>query len=310
MVDGTAAAPAVAAIDVGTQSVRLLISQAGRDRLRLATVTHLGQGVRQSGRFDPARLDRTLEVLSGYRGLLETHGVTRARAVATEGVRLAADPDSFLIAASHHLGLAVELIGSDEEGRLAFAGAAAGLGAGPGPLVTVDLGGGSCEFAVGDTSCEAVFSAPIGASLLTETYLPSDPPRPEELTAALSIVAAHLDDVSRGLPQLAEGPTFVGLGGTFTTMAAVEIGLQPYDRDAIHRFELTREAAEDVFRTMVTEPLADRVHNPGLPEARARTILGGSCAVVAIMRYFGLERVVVSEDDLLDGIAAALAGTH
>lgn len=301
----------VAAIDIGTQSVRLLISCGGRQLHRQTTVTHLGQGVRQSGGFDPARLHTTLDTLGSYAALLLSHGVTAARAIATEGVRLARDPDTFLRPGSERLGFDIDLIDAAEEGRLAFAGAAAGLRGrgehGDGPLVTVDLGGGSCEFAVGGDYCEGVSSVPIGASVLTETYLHADPPRPEELSAALSIVAVHLDDVSRALPQLAENPTFVGLGGTFTTMAAIEIGLEPYDRNRINHFRLERAAAEDVFRTVVTEPLAARRHNPGLPESRVRTILGGSCAVVGIMRHFGVEAMVISEDDLLDAVAAELS---
>ena len=116
----------------------------------------------------------------------------------------------------------------------------------------------------------------------------------------------HLDDVARALPAAREAVTFLGMGGTFTTMAAVEIGLDPYDRDQINGFELTRDAAEDVFRTLVTERFADRICNPGLSEARAGTILGGACAVVAIMRFFGLEQIRISDDDLLDGIIAEL----
>ena len=125
-------------------------------------------------------------------------------------------------------------------------------------------------------------------------------------SGALSVVEAHLDEISRALPAAREANTFIGLGGTFTTMAAVEIGLDPYDRNMINGFRLTKAAAEDVFRTLVTERFADRIHNPGLAEARGHTIVGGSCAVVAIMRFFGLDAVRISDDDLLDGIVADL----
>jgi exopolyphosphatase/guanosine-5'-triphosphate,3'-diphosphate pyrophosphatase len=142
--------------------------------------------------------------------------------------------------------------------------------------------------------------------VLTEAYIASDPPRPEDLIAALSVVQAHVDEVARTVPAVRDGAVHLGLGGTFTTMAAVEIGLDPYDGERINGFELTRAAAEDVFRTLVTESFAERIDNPGLPEDRARTIVGGSCAVVAIMRYFGLESIRISERDLLDGIVAEL----
>ncbi|MGD9753865.1 MAG: exopolyphosphatase [Acidimicrobiia bacterium] len=298
---------AVAAIDVGTQSSRLLISDAGRDVVRLATVTHLGRGVRERRAFDPERLTATLDALRHFRGLMDEHGVVLARGISTEVVRLADDPEAFLVPAGEVLGVPLELVDGEEEGRLAFAGATAALDVADGPFVTMDLGGGSCEFSVGLERCAGVFSAAFGASVLTEAYVESDPPRPEELTAALSVVEVHLDDVTRALPAVAEARTFIGLGGTFTTMAAVEIGLDPYDRSVINGFSLTKSAAEDVFRTLVTEPFADRVHNPGLAEARGHTIVGGACAVVAIMRSLGLEAVRISDDDLLDGIVAELA---
>lgn len=296
----------VAAVDVGTQSARLLISAGGRDLERRSVVTHLGRAVRERGAFDPERLEATLAALDGFRSSMDAHGVVRARGISTEVVRLAADPQRFLGPAAQRLGFPLELVSGEEEGRLAFAGATAPLGGVGAPYVTVDLGGGSCEFAVGSAACEAVFSTPMGASVLTESYLQHDPPRPEELSAALSIVEAHVDEVVRTVPAVREAATFIGLGGTFTTMAALEIGLEPYDRAQVNGFSLTREAAEDVFRTLVTEPLADRVHNPGLPEARAVTMLGGSCAVVGIMRHFGLDEVRISDDDLLDGIVAEL----
>lgn len=296
----------VAAIDVGTQSARLLISDGGRDVVRLATVTHLGRGVRERGAFDPERLAATLEALTRYRALMDEHRVTAARGISTEVVRLASDAPAFLGPAGDVLGVPLELVSGEEEGRLAFAGATAGLDAADGPFVTMDLGGGSCEFSVGSARCEGVFSATFGASVLTEAYIESDPPRAEQLSAALSVIEAHLDEVSRALPAVREANTFVGLGGTFTTMAAVEIGLDPYDRDVVNGFALTKAAAEDVFRTLVTERFADRIHNPGLAEARGHTIVGGSCAVVAIMRFFGLDAVRISDDDLLDGIVAEL----
>jgi exopolyphosphatase/guanosine-5'-triphosphate,3'-diphosphate pyrophosphatase len=203
----------------------------------------------------------------------------------------------------------LETVSGEEEGRLAFAGATARQPPGLAPFVTVDLGGGSTEFAVGTSSCEAVVSAPFGATMLTERYLPSDPPRPEELVAALSIAEAHLDDVARAVPAIPEAMTFLGLGGTFTTIAAVEIGLAQYDRSRVNGFRLDRAAAEDVYRTLVTERLADRLQNPGLPPERGGTIVGGACAVVAIMRYFGLDAVVISDNDLLDGLIGDLAAS-
>ena len=149
-------------------------------------------------------------------------------------------------------------------------------------------------------------SLDIGCVRLTEKYVEHDPPRPEELVACLSITEAHLDDVARQMPQIAHAATFVGLAGTVSTAAAVELGLAEYDRDQIHHFVLTKEAAEDVYRTLVTEARKDRIHNPGLEEARADVIVGGMCILVRIMRYFDIEELVVSEADILDGLVFSL----
>lgn len=303
---GTTRAAVVAAVDIGTQSTRLLISRDGVDVDRRAVVTHLGRGVDRTGVLDPATFSATLDVLRDYRSALDAAGVGAVRAISTAVVRRVADPDAFLDAAAEVLGVRPELVPGDEEGRLAFAGATARLDEADGPFVTVDLGGGSTEFAFGTQRCDAVLSLPVGASWLTDTYLHGDPPRPEELTSALSVVGLHLDDLVREIPEVTSASTFLGLGGTFTTMAAVELGLAVYDPSRVDGFVLTRAAAEDVFRTLVTEREADRVHNPGLPVSRARTILGGSCAVVAVMRHFDLDSVRVSERDLLDGIVAEL----
>ncbi len=301
-----APAPVVAAIDVGTQSTRLLVSNAHGELLRRSVITHLGRGVSERRSFDPQQLVATLDTLRAFRRDMDDLGVTHARGISTEAVRLAADPSLFLRPASEVLRFDLELISGTQEGCLAFDGATAGLDQADAPFVTIDLGGGSCEFALGTDHCEQVFSATFGASVLTEAYIEHDPPRPEELLAALSIVQAHIDEVARVIPELRDAGSFIGLGGTFSTMAAVEIGLADHDRDAVNGFLLTRSAAEDVFRTLVTESYADRLHNPGLDPARARTIVGGSCAVVAIMRYFGLDAVRVSEADLLDAIVSDL----
>ncbi len=136
----------------------------------------------------------------------------------------------------------------------------------------------------------------------------SDPPRPEELVACLSITEAHLDDVAREMPESFEACTFVGLAGTVAAAAMVEIGLFEYDRDQVHHFVLTKEAVEDVYRTLVTESRENRRHNPGLEEGRVDVIVGGMCILVRIMRYFGFDDCLVSESDILDGLAFSLLG--
>jgi exopolyphosphatase/guanosine-5'-triphosphate,3'-diphosphate pyrophosphatase len=305
--DGQMRAP-VAAIDCGTNSVRLLIrGPDGRPLERLMRITRLGQGVDASGRLDEQAVERTLAVLREYREVMDRFGVERVRVAATSAARDAGNRDEFFDAAEVVVGVRPELLSGLEEAQLSFLGATAELDPASGPFLVVDIGGGSTEFAYGTTTCEASLSTDMGCVRMTEKYLHHDPPLPEELLAAISVADIHLDDVIRAIPEAPEAKTFVGLAGTVTTAAAVELGLATYDRDRIHHFVLTKAAAEDVFRTLATEPLADRVHNPGLEPERADVIVGGMCVLVAIMRRLGFSACLVSESDILDGLAMSIA---
>ncbi len=298
---------AVAAVDCGTNSTRLLVKDAaGRTVERLMTITRLGEGVDATGDLAPGAVERTLDALRRYRDVMDRHGVGRVRATATSAVRDAAHPGRFLDRAAELLGAELETLTGAEEARLSFIGAVSELDPADGPFLVVDIGGGSTEFAVGTGEPDGVLSVDMGCVRLTERFLHGDPPSPEELSAALSVVEAHLEDVAREIPQSLDVARMVGLAGTVTTVAAVEIGLPEYDRDAIHHFRLTRAAAEDVFRTLATEARADRIHNPGLEEARADVIVGGCCILVGILRYFDLDECLVSEADILDGLALSL----
>jgi exopolyphosphatase / guanosine-5'-triphosphate,3'-diphosphate pyrophosphatase len=302
---------AVAALDCGTNSTRLLVATGGADGAlqeidRRMVITRLGAGVDARRALEPAAVERTLEVLRGYRRAMDEHGVERVRASGTSAVRDATNGDGFLDAAAEVLGAPVELLSGDEEGRLAFAGATADLDPADGPFLVVDIGGGSTEFIVGTTEPEGLVSVDVGCVRLTERFLHSDPPKAEELSAAISVTLAHLEDVARELPAAREARRMVGLAGTVTTVAAVELGLPAYDRERTHHFRLTRAAAEEVFRTLATEARADRIHNPGLEEARADVIVGGCCVLVAVLRFFEADELLVSEADLLDGLARSL----
>jgi exopolyphosphatase / guanosine-5'-triphosphate,3'-diphosphate pyrophosphatase len=299
---------ALAAIDCGTNSIRLLVSRDGRTVDRRMTITRLGAGVAATGRLDPAAVDRTLATLGEYRSAMDDHGVERVRITATSAARDAANSEDFFAAAERIVGTRPELISGDEEGRLSFLGATAELDPADGPFLVVDIGGGSTELIVGTTGVDVVRSIDMGCVRVTERFLDSDPPAPEELSNALAWIGDHLEDLVREVPQVAAARTMVGLAGTITTVAAVEIGLAEWDRDAIHHFRLTRAAAEDVFRTLATEPLADRVHNPGLEAARADVIVGGCLVLVAILRTLGIDEVLVSEADILDGLVMSIEG--
>ncbi|MGH9037881.1 MAG: exopolyphosphatase [Acidimicrobiia bacterium] len=297
-----------AAIDVGTNSTRLLVADAGGREAPLSTlerrmtITRLGQGVNASRRLHPDAVDRTLDTLREYRQVLDGLGVEGVRASATSAVRDATNRDDFLIPAKEILGTAPEVLTGDEEGRLTFFGATAGLTE-PAPYLVVDIGGGSTEFVVGrGGQVTGLMSVDVGCVRLTEAYLHSDPPAPEELSQAISVVGLHLADVDRLLPGAAEAQTLIGVAGTVTTVAAVELGLPEYDSEALHHFRLTHAAAEDVFRTLATEPAEARRHNPGLEPGRVDVIVAGAAVLVSVMRHFGFAEMLVSEADILDGL--------
>lgn len=297
----------VGAIDCGTNSTRLLVSDGGRTLERLMVITRLGEGVHDTRRLAPAAIERTLDVLRRYRDVMDHHGVERVRVAATSAARDAANRDEFFDAAEAIVGARPELLAGDEEGALSFAGATAELDPADGPFLVVDIGGGSTEFVVGTTEPEGVVSVDMGCVRITEQFLHGDPPAAEELSQAISVIHAHLEDVQRAIPSIVDARRLVGLAGTVSTMAAVEIGLAAYDRNRIHHFVLTRDAAEDVFRTLATERRADRVHNPGLEEARADVIVGGAAVLVTVMRHFDFAECLVSESDILDGLAASIS---
>ena len=304
----------VAAIDCGTNSTRLLVAEPDGDGglrtlTRLMRITRLGQDVDRTGTLAPEAVERTQAVLAEYRSVMDDHGVAPGdvRVAATSAARDAANRDEWFAAAEATVGARPELLTGAEEAELSFRGATTGLDPARGPFLVFDLGGGSTELAYGTTEVTSSVSLEVGCVRLTERFLEADPPRPEELTAAISYAESWFDDVLRKMPGAATAPTVIGLAGTVTTVAAVEIGLDPYDRDRTHHFVLTKEAAEDVFRTLATEAREDRIANPGLEEARADVIVGGCCALVALYRRLGLDEVLVSESDILDGLAASVA---
>jgi exopolyphosphatase/guanosine-5'-triphosphate,3'-diphosphate pyrophosphatase len=289
--------------------VRLLVSEDGRSTLeRLMRITRLGQGVDRNGRLDPDAVDRTVAVLREYRDVMDRFEVDRVRMTATSAARDAANRDDFFAAAEAAVGVRPELLSGEEEGRLSFLGATAELDPADGPFLVFDIGGGSTEFTYGTTESEATLSTDMGCVRITEAWLHGDPPTAVELSQALSIIGIHLDDVVREIPQATEAATYVGLAGTVSTAAAVELGLATYDRDRIHHSRLSKAAVEDVFRTLATEPLAERIHNPGLERERADVIVGGMCVFVGVMRRLGIAECLVSESDILDGLAMSLVG--
>ncbi len=300
----------VAAVDIGTNSVRLLVADVDGTSPRDAKVvpldrrmriTRLGQGVDKTRALAPEAIARTTEVLREYRGVLDDLGVTEVRATATSAARDASNRDEFFSAAHDALGVTPELLPGEEEAALSFLGATADLDA-PAPYLVVDIGGGSTEFVLGTDAPTGLVSLDMGCVRITEQYLESDPPAPEELSNAVAAVRDLVAEVPRVIPGAAEAATLVGLAGTVTTVAAIEIGIPEYDPAQIHHFVLTHAAAEDVFRTLATETAAQRAHNPGLEAGRVDVIVGGTAVLVGIFRVLGFKEMLVSEADILDGL--------
>src|SRR4051794_7866431 len=299
-----------AAIDIGTNSTRLLVAEVDRPDGALVTldrrmtITRLGRGVDASRRLAPDAVTRTVDALAEYRTAIDAiGGVTQVRATATSAARDATNRDEFFVAAHGALGVTPELLSGQEEARLSFLGATTGLAdVAPAPYLVVDIGGGSTEFVVGTDAPEGLVSVDIGCVRITETWLHSDPPTPEELSQAVHVVREHLADVRREVPAVATAKTLVGLAGTVSSFAMIEQGLPEYDRDKVHHFRLTKAAAEDVFRTLATESAADRRHNPGLELGRVDVIVGGAVILVSVLRTFGFDEMLTSEADILDGL--------
>ena len=294
----------VAAIDIGTNSTNLLIvDPQGNEIVREVNVTRLGKGVAASGLLDDSAITATVQQLAIYASLLKQHNVETLRVTATEACRRASNANTFLDQAQTVLGKRPEIISGVLEGQLAYRGALSKLEPHNGTTIVVDIGGGSTEVMIGiGNELQHTVSFPFGAVVLTETELHRDPPRPEELTNAIGLVTDFMDDLVREQPQVLEATRVVGVAGTIVTIAAVELGIARFDPVALHDMTLTREAAEDVFRTLATESLADRKSNPGLPAERADVIVGGCCALVGIMRRLRLPSITVSVHNLLDGV--------
>jgi exopolyphosphatase/guanosine-5'-triphosphate,3'-diphosphate pyrophosphatase len=308
---------AVAAIDCGTNSTRLLVSAPdGTTLARLMQITRLGQGVDRTHRLAPDAIARTVAVLEDYRRVMDRHGVGAVRMTATSAARDASNRDEFFAAAERAVGAAPELLDGFGEATLSFAGATAELDASDGPWLVADVGGGSTELAIGPSPDPgagrlvpiAARSLDIGCVRITERFLASDPPGPAELRAAVAHVDGLLVDLSASEPAFATTTAgrLVGLAGTVSALASLDQGLTSYDRDRVHHYVLTREAVDGLLGSLSTQTVAERLARPGMEPARADVIVGGTIVVSALLRHFGLEACLVSEADILDGLTMSL----
>jgi exopolyphosphatase/guanosine-5'-triphosphate,3'-diphosphate pyrophosphatase len=309
----------LAAIDCGTNSIRLLIADLVggelRDVHREMRIVRLGQGVDATGRFAPEAIERTKVALTDYAELLAHQDVSNVRMVATSATRDAANRDVFFAMTSEVLGAVVpgavaEVISGDEEARLSFNGAVHELDAAAAPFVVVDLGGGSTEVVLGEREVQAGYSADIGCVRLTERCLHSDPPTAVEVAAARDVVRERLGEALR-VVAVEKARTWVGLAGTMTTLAALAQGMTTYDPAAIHLSRVGFDALLPVCEDIIGMSHDQRAALGPMHEGRVDVIGGGAIIVEELAEALGsragIDELVVSEHDILDGIALSIA---
>ncbi|AVL99866.1 exopolyphosphatase [Gordonia iterans] len=309
----------VGAVDCGTNSIRLLIADEDGEGgltevLRDMVIVRLGQGVNATGRFAPEAIERTRIALERYVETMRSAGVQRVRMVATSATRDAGNRDEFFAMTAELLGRIVpgtvaEVISGDEEARLSFRGAVGDLSTssrdGGGPFVVTDLGGGSTEIVMHD----AAYSADVGCVRLTEHALNSDPPTDAELAEATSFVAERLAPAFAAVP-VSEARTWVGVAGTLTTLSALNLGLPEYDSEKIHRSRIPFSDLKRICWELIRMPREQRAALGPMHPGRVDVIGGGALVTLALADEFarraGIDELVVSETDILDGIALGL----
>jgi len=305
----------VAAVDCGTNSLRLLVADVDpargelTDVARRMEIVRLGQGVDQTGRLAPQALARTAAVLEDYAGVIAASAARSVRMVATSATRDASNTAEFTRMVKEILGVAPEVLTGSEEAMLSFTGATAELaGLHGGPFLVVDIGGGSTEFVLGDPGQPAVhaISVDIGCVRMTERHLHGDPPSRAELAAATADIDAALDAVADAVP-VQRARTLVGLAGSVTTVAGIAMGLPAYDATRIHHARVSAAGVHEVTRSLLGQTRAARAAIGVMHPGRVDVIGGGALILDRIMQCFGFGEVLVSEHDILDGIAWSLA---
>jgi exopolyphosphatase / guanosine-5'-triphosphate,3'-diphosphate pyrophosphatase len=318
----------VAAIDCGTNSLRLLIADVDPARHELADIerrmeiVRLGQGVDATGRLAPEALERTFRVLADYERLILATGVTAVRMVATSATRDASNAAEFSQGVQDTLGITPEVITGRAEARLSFAGATAELTApGPGPhpeppYLVVDIGGGSTEFVLGKPGADpseagdlAEISVDIGCVRLTERHLHADPPAPAEVAAATADIDGALDDVATAI-AVQEARSLVGLAGSVTTVTAIALDLPVYDASQTHHARIPAKRVHEVTAELLSKTRTERAAIGSLHPGRVDVIGAGALVLDRVMQRFGFAELVTSEHDILDGIAWSIADGH
>jgi exopolyphosphatase/guanosine-5'-triphosphate,3'-diphosphate pyrophosphatase len=300
----------VGAVDLGTNSTRLLVADVADGRVsdiaRETRITRLGEGVDERRRLLPGPIARVRNVLTDFRRTAEEFGAERTLAIATSAVRDAENGEAFLGEVEWSYGFATQLLSGHEEALLTFRGVTSERGLDHGTVI-VDIGGGSTEFvAVSREGIRWHDSLDIGSVRLTERFLHSDPPTDEELTAAAAAARALLAERIPGEVRADTGAA-IGVAGTLTSLAALASGLDDYDRERVHGFELTADALEEQLRRLAAVPLQARRQIRPLDPDRAPVIVGGAVIAREVLSFFGLDALEISERDILDGAALAAA---
>jgi exopolyphosphatase / guanosine-5'-triphosphate,3'-diphosphate pyrophosphatase len=300
----------LAAVDVGTNSTRLLVADVDGGRVvaelaRETVITRLGKGVDRTGRFDPAALRRTLDVLAGYAAECERLDVTRRRVVATSATRDAANRREFLDGVRQLFGVEAEVLSGEEEAAAAYRGATHDLPGDQRTLV-VDIGGGSTELILGRREPEAMLSLDVGCVRLHERHLHGDPPTAAEVAALRADADAQLARVT-GVLDPSSAERVVGVAGTITTVTAIGLGLDAYDPRRIHRSALRADEIAAVAGKLAAMTVAERAALPVMAKGREDVIAAGALLLDELVRTFGFPRVIASESDILDGVLLGLA---
>ena len=302
----------VAAIDCGTNSVRLLVSDIDGDTMvdvhREMRVVRLGQGVDRTGELAPEALERTSIALLHYAAVCAELGVERTRMVATSATRDARNREEFSTMVRRVLGVEPEVVSGGTEAALSFSGATRGLAQDGAPFLVIDIGGGSTELVLGSRAVEAARSVDIGCVRLTERHLADDPPTADQVRAAEADVDAALALVREVVP-VDQAVTAVGVAGSVTTVAAIALGLSAYDAQRIHLSRIPAEQVAEVSRRLLAMPRQERAALPVMHPGRVDVIGAGALVLAVLVDRLGLAEVLVSEADILDGIAWSIALT-
>jgi len=304
-----------AAIDVGTNTIRLLVAEAvSADRFTILhqeqTIARLGEGLMPSRLLQDAPRRRSLTILKRFAEVTRRFKALHVAAVATSAVREASNREEFVAAVLRESGLSIQVIDGSEEARLTLLGVRHGLRLGSSRVLVMDIGGGSTEFILAKGEViEAIVSTGLGVVKLTEAHLKSDPPTPGELQAIERVVADRMDRLRAELPDL-EGTVLIGTAGTPTTLAAIDLGLTVYTPDRVDGYRLSVARTRQLLHALATKPLAERSKIPLLEPGRADLIVAGATLAVTVMGMLGYDEFMVSDSGLREGVLLDLLRHH